>query len=50
MHTPHVVPDNHWAPGDRGDPRWEDSPHNADQSEPFQWWRRHDEYAELGAR
>jgi predicted dithiol-disulfide oxidoreductase (DUF899 family) len=23
---------------------WEDSPHGYPQTEPYQWWRRHDEY------
>ncbi len=49
MHIPHVVSDNEWGP-DRGDPRWEDAPRSVDETEPFQWWRRHDEYAEVGAR
>jgi predicted dithiol-disulfide oxidoreductase (DUF899 family) len=30
--------------------RWEDSPASVEQEEPYQWWRRHDEYAEVTAR
>ena len=24
--------------------KWEDSPEGSPQTEPYQWWRRHDEY------
>jgi predicted dithiol-disulfide oxidoreductase (DUF899 family) len=29
---------------------WEDSPPGHPQSKPYQWWRHHDRYAEVGAR
>jgi predicted dithiol-disulfide oxidoreductase (DUF899 family) len=29
---------------------WEDSPEGYPQTPPYQWWRRHDEYGELGEK